>query len=202
MKFKLIWIVIFLAIAYVLWQRQETTAPTLPSETNHYYNNERYGFTTYYPNDIALITDQIIMQQSGYIPLCDPTHTIVCFSITSERYPNTNFSGAGLGIAVFTRTDSYNPCMRSREAEESLGQKTINGIEWNVYFFGGGATGHFNQETIYRTAHNDMCFQMTARVATTNSGVYEPGTVQEFSNTQKLIVESNLNRIVSSFTFK
>ncbi len=172
-----------------------------PKPVTKNYTNAKYGFSVAYPETLLLTEDTQDMQLSGYIPVCDPDHAIVCFPIAKDAYEKTNFGGAA--FAVHSRGDlkKQATCEAPDNGETPDGEANINGVTYKKFSFSDAATSHRLEGENYRVYKNGRCFELSTRVATTVFEVYEPGVISRFSEDDRSSVQSDLDLMLTSFRF-
>ncbi len=172
-----------------------------PKPITKTYTNAKYGFSVEYPETLVLTEDAREMQLSGYIPVCDPDHAIVCFPIAKNAYENTNFGGAA--FAVHSRGDLKKPttCGAPSNGEMPDGEANLNGVTYKKFSFSDAAMSHRLEGENYRVYKNGRCFELSTRVTTTVYEVYEPGTVTRFSEDDRSSVQAALDLMLTSFRF-
>ncbi len=94
---------------------------------------------------------------------------------------------AAISINVSKSVQSRCPTS-SEEPERS---EVINGLNFAVSRFGGGAAGSEIQRTGYRIVHSDLCYEIDISVTWGNLGNYDPGTIRDFdlNHTRDLLKE-------------
>ena len=63
---------------------------------------------------------------------------------------------------------------------------------------GGAAAGNIIDGYVYRSFHNGRCYELDIRIATSNSGNSDPGTVKNFDYEK---VHRTLKTVLESFKF-
>ena len=172
-----------------------------PKPITKVFTSAKYGFSVEYPETLLLTEDTQDMQLSGYIPVCDPDHAIVCFPIAKDTYENTNFGGAA--FAVHRRGDlkKQTTCEAPDNGEMPDGEANINGVTYKKFSFSDAATSHRLEGENYRVYKNSRCFELSTRVATTVFEVYEPGAIVRFTDNDRSSVQAILDAMVTSFRF-
>lgn len=154
------------------------------------YINDEYGFSLKYPKDFVLREPQ-----NYFLPT-----PLVRVDLPEGSYPGTNFSEAGLTVAVGKDASAVTSCLLGVSAGGKLLKETklINGITFYKDITSGGAAGNIYDSTVYRTIHQNTCYKVVLTIHTGNIGNYPEGTVKEVN---KQAVESLLNKMLLTFKF-
>ena len=83
----------------------------------------------------------------------------------------------------------------------SGGTATINGVKSKVFQVDGVGMSHALDGHVYRNFHENKCYELSIRIATTNAGAYDPGTINEFSKEDWNEVYGRLKQALDSFKF-
>jgi hypothetical protein len=165
------------------------------------YTSGTYGFTVRYPLDFGLATTREQVQPQSYIPVCDETMA-ACLYYKGTGYVGTNFEGAAVSINVLSDKKTAAECQKllgeTSEIQTETGTKVMNGITYYGGVGGGAGAGHFMDTVAYRAFVSNRCYELAGRIASTNIGNYEPGTIKEFDPGK---VRSQLEEVVSSVNF-
>jgi len=150
---------------------------------------------------------------SSYIPICfagitttdtDELHpdTMACVAYPHSPYAGTNFSGAAFSVSSVPDAHSENNCLKFDEFtmdKKKAHWTTIGNVKFIAASGGEGGLGHGLGEDIYLTYHNGKCFQLEIRIGETSFANYDPGTIKEFKDGEK--VSRELRRVLQSFRF-
>jgi hypothetical protein len=181
---------------FVLNKKSGTSA-----ELNTYTSPSKYGFSIKYPSDFIFTTSLAQLKPISYIPVCDEG-TVACAYLTGDKYPGTNFDGAGVSInidpALNTQTKCYNFKVSTNPAQNQQPDVAINGVVFKSATGGDAGAGHSEEVKVYRNFRNSWCYEISAHVGSTNIGNYEPGVVKQFD---KNAVWEKLQGVVNSFKF-
>ena len=173
-----------------------------PQFQKNVYKDPVYGFSIRYSEEAKPITDKDKIVLSGYIPVCDPDATLACFVFPSSTFPDSNFSSAGVGVAILKEFKTEETCLARRETERSdEGFRAINEAKFKVYSYGEGAAGHHSNGLNYRGFHDDTCYQLSTRLNTTVFENYEPGTITRFDMGQENKLLEKMDEMIASFSF-
>lgn len=177
-----------------------TTSPSVTATLSpalNTYRNVQYGFELKYPKSFSEG-----FRHDSYIPPCDEGG-IACISYTDTNYANTNFEAAGFAVATDAGRPTVGICSQpsTTTGERPNGQKVINGVTFSKFTESNAATGHYANDTIYRTFHGGKCFVLTQRIGESQIANYPPGTKVEFTANDRARVQTLLDEILSTFTF-
>ena len=79
-----------------------------------------------------------------------------------------------------------------------LPSKVIDGVRFVHTLEEGAAMSHYMETNLYRGFKN-RCYELAIHVTFSNFGVYDPGTIKEFTKRDKERVTQDLERILDSF---
>jgi hypothetical protein len=77
-------------------------------------------------------------------------------------------------------------------------KETVNGMTFTVIETDGVATGNLIDGYVYRTFHRDKCYELDVRIAYSNPGIADPGTIKYFD---LKAVHRRLKRVLDTFKF-
>lgn len=155
-----------------------------------------------YPSGIVPIRDRARMETSGYVPVCDPLHALVCFPLDPPEYADTNFDQAAFAIHLRDDLETEAECLAAQPAEDVLGAVLLGETVFSAFTFGDAAMSHRLDGRNYRAFREGDCYELATRVLTTAYGVYEPGMIREFTVADEAAVRAELERILKSFRFQ
>ncbi|HVY68027.1 MAG TPA: hypothetical protein VHA30_04005 [Patescibacteria group bacterium] len=183
---------------------QSWTASSTPGQTagwNSYASPDKYGFSFQYPADFGFDTDIEHVRGLAYIPVCDE-NMAACAYLARDKYPNTNFDGAGVSVnidpSLNTESKCYNFQVSTSAAQNQVADMDINGVAFKSATGGDAGAGHSEKVQVYRNFHNGLCYEIAQHVGSTNIDNYPQGTVQPFDQEQ---VWQNLMDVVMTFKF-
>ncbi len=183
-------------------QLQPAPAPApVPKPAAKTYENSTYGFSVQYPETILATEDKQDMQLSGYVPVCDPDHAIVCFPFPKETYKNTNFEDAAFAVHVRPDLKKQAACESPDNGETADGEATLNGVSYKKFAFSDAAAGHRLEGENYRVFRSGSCIELSTRVATTVFENYEPGMITRFTEVDRSSMQAALDDMLKSFRF-
>ena len=176
--------------------------PAGPYEGWNTYNSpDKYGFSIKYPGDLGFDTNIEHVRALAYIPVCDEGMA-ACVYISRDKYPGTNFDGAGVSVniqnSLNTEAKCYDFKVSTNAAQNPGGDVSINGVSFKSATGGDAATGHFDKIQVYRNFHDGTCYEISTHIGSTNLGNYPPGTVKQFDENQ---VWQKLQGVVNTFMF-
>ncbi len=126
------------------------------------------------------------------------------FSISAENtliipksfQPKTNFSEAKFSVLKSSNKQDVDSCYLVTNGEVSSGFVEINGISFLKTMLGDAGAGNFYETTSYRTVQNNICFNISYVIHSTNIGVYSPD--QGISEFDKGLIVSILEKVAKS----
>ena len=163
------------------------------------YRNEDYGFEIKYPKDVTLSIGE--EANKGFTENLADGETLVKINLSDSEYKDTNFREAFLSVNVNENEEALSKCFINQlfaSQEGRFVEKEIDGITFYRDTWSEGATGHRYFITIYRTIHQEKCYELLQAVHSVNPGMFLPKVVPEF-NQEK--VSQTLNQILSTFRF-
>jgi hypothetical protein len=175
--------------------------PNPAQSLNTYTSPDKYGFSIQYSNDLGFSTDLSQVQALTYIPVCD-ANMVACVYISKDKYPSTNFDGAGVSInidpSLNTQAKCYNFSVPTNAAQTPGPDTTINGVVFKSATGGDAGAGHFDNVKVYRNFHNSQCYEISEHISSTNIDNYPAGTVTQFNQTD---VSQKLEAVAQTFIF-
>lgn len=181
--------------------QQATSSADQTAGWNFYASPDKYGFSFKYPSDFGFSTDVQQVRTLAYIPVCDDG-AVACAFITRDNYPDTNFDAAGVSVTILKDKLTENACRQidnlSIRDSGAPTTQTINGVNFAFADGGDAAAGHFSDDKIYRAFHDGSCYELHARVGSTDIDNYPPGTVQQFNQDE---IWQQLQAVLGTFEF-
>jgi hypothetical protein len=163
------------------------------------YVDPHHLFTFQYPPDAKVITAQNQLGATGYLPVCDPQTSQVCAFFSSDKFPGSNFDGAGVSVNMLPDVKTAKACQAGLNGAQPVGNRIINGVTFSAFSDGDAAMSHASVGNDYQTFVQGTCYQVTTRVFTTTFDVYPPGTIKEYTAAQDAQMKQVLDSIVASF---
>lgn len=169
----------------------------------------RFAFR--YPNSLVRCerdskqADRCIPTESceAYIPVCSdfsgsPGTTVACVAYLTGGIKGTNFQAAAFSINQVNAT-TMGRCLNIAESNvRTLRKEKVNGVTFTVIETDGVAAGHLMDGEAYRSFHQNKCYELDIRIASSNIGNYDPGTVRGFD---RETVYSSLKSALNTFQF-
>lgn len=166
------------------------------------YTDAQIGFLLYYPEGVTPIEDRGRMAELGYIPVCDPELSIVCFPYGKEDDAGTNFESAAFSVGIRGKITKESECLVPQDGEAAVGAVMINDSVFASFRYGSAATSHRLEGMHYRHFRDGRCFELSTRIASTVFEVWEPGSIEEFTAADRRTVQDVLDRMLTSFRFQ
>jgi len=117
-------------------------------------------------------------------------------------YPGTNFQSAWVTIAYDPDIANLPNCQeleRNQIVEKMTESQVINGVTWYKGITGSAALGTAIKSKVYHTLHNNMCYEVSLHLATTNIGNFDPALgIKPVDESE---VWAKLESIFSTFKF-
>jgi len=158
------------------------------------YTNPQQTVSLHYSDEFAPTT---------YMPAGDfkGTPSLVLQFISPEFYrPSTNLGEAYFLFSTMTDASTVNTCTQPLSQLETIsGQKTINGYAFTQSEAIGVGAGNIYDQVIYRTVHDNICYEAVFYMHSGNIGNYTPGTVVEFD--RNALVQK-FEQVLATFTVK
>jgi hypothetical protein len=140
---------------------------------------------------------------SSYIPVCtddaETGGTAACVAFPINKSQPTQLEAAAFSVSQISSDNTKSRCLSGVSTRDFPAHTTkINGIEFRQGERDGVATGHSLDAYIYRTFHRDTCYELDIRLAVSNSGYSDPGTLKEINLDN---VSRRLQKVLHSFRF-
>jgi hypothetical protein len=150
---------------------------------------------------------------NAYIPFCYSAGkvlgnkelgpaAIACVAYPHELYKETNFGGAAFVVAEYPSPIAKRDCLTfgQNTIDEKKGRwTTIGGVKFKTATGGDAALGHSISRDVYLTFRNRKCYDLEITETETSFANYDPGTIKEFKDSEK--VAGELDRVLHSFHF-
>ncbi|MDP2933413.1 MAG: hypothetical protein Q8N81_04755 [bacterium] len=178
------------------------TTPCNPDSSWKSYQSTRDGFEIRYPKNFVFSADVSKFSYDSYIPVCDLLAK-ACMAVPRDVFKGTNFEGAALSVEAIGEIRRESECAYIDVPDKkSLGSKTVG----DLTFLTGrkaalAAAGHSSQDRVYRVFHNNVCYQLKARVNKVEIGNPSASQAKEFVAADEEKVWQALDQIVSTFKF-
>jgi hypothetical protein len=111
----------------------------------------------------------------------------------------TNFQAAAFSVNQINAITT-DRCLNIAESNvRTLRKEKVNGVTFNEIETGGGvAAGNLMDGEAYRSFHQNKCYELDIRIASSNIGNCDPGTVREFD---REAVYRGLKSVLNTFQF-
>jgi hypothetical protein len=113
----------------------------------------------------------------------------------------TNFQAAAFSVNRIKQAMTASECLRVPEPPPHVGTshtEAINGVKFGITETDGVATGNLIDGYAYRTFHGNRCYELDIRIAFSNPGNADPGSVKNFA---RKAVYRSLKRALDTFRF-
>lgn len=91
---------------------------------------------------------------------------------------NTNLLEAYFLFSTSSDADAAENCFQppawAEQSEQAAGEVMVNGIQFVRSKFGGAATGNVHEREIYRTIHNQVCYEVSFMLHYVDVGMFPP----------------------------
>lgn len=204
-------LIVFLIIAAIImadvyWfsgsDEPEPSSPVIENTPEGFVPVKRLdGISFAYPQRAKLFTKDNREDVRGltYIPVCDPDTMTACVVFDKALYPGTTFTGAAVSLSVLPLDQAS--CFVVTNVAQSDGEQLVDGVRFERYEVGDAATSHYLIGQTYRGWQENRCIELKASVTSTNIGVYEPGTIKEFSQADQDALAAEMNAILDTVRF-
>ena len=168
----------------------------------HRFESTDHTITFQYSAQL-LLCQQDTPACQDYSYLCtvdqDTVAPIACLGYGGDAYKGYNYTGAALAIGILSSAKDEVACF---DLPGTKGEDVkINGVVFKSSQDGDAGMGHFVNDFVYRTFHGGQCYEADLRIATTNFGNYDPGTVKEFKAADEQKVHRKLKLALETLHF-
>ena len=183
----------------------EASIPETPVAENLFEQSVATPEITFtYPKAFGLAVKEDQVMTTSYIPPCNAGFDY-CLYYNGTSYGGTNFDSAGLRIERRLDLSEREVCLTTPpEGFENNAPVTLNSGEYATSLFpeiGDAGAGHYAQGKLYRLSYKDACYEFETRISASQYANYEPGTLVEFTETNRALLQADLEAIVQSITF-
>ena len=139
----------------------------------------------------------------AYIPVCSDfsgsrSKTVACLAYPASSVRGTNFQAAALSVNE-TNATTRGGCLNIAEAHaRTLRNAEVNRVTFTVIETDDAAAGSLMDGVTYRSFHQNKCYELDIRIASSNIANYDPGTVREF---ERDAVYRSLKSALNTFQF-
>lgn len=126
----------------------------------------------------------------------DTIAPVACLAYGGRAYSGYNFTGAALAIGIVSAAKDETACLDlpgTKTADEQ-----INGVVFKSSQDGDSGAGHTVEDFVYRAFHGGRCYAADLRIATSNFGNYDPGTIKQFTPADEQKVYGKLKQALDS----
>ena len=164
---------------------------------NYVSPDKSFGFTI--PPGLTLHQGPGKLEQTSYIPVCDED-AAACVLYPSDRYKGTTFGAAAFTVKL-TDANTAGACETAPDIgdEKKAPNRTIAGVRFVHWVGEGAAMSHVLETHLYRGFTHRKCYELAINVTYTNYGVYDPGTIKEFTKQDEAKVVHDLEQVLDSF---
>ena len=153
------------------------------------YTNEEYGFEFGYPQNF-LITADLGQYFLGQKPIIE-------IRSDSFNYLNNTIDAF---FTVSVKSNAKAECEYIPKGSiNTIQNKEINGVSFTMFFVGGAATGNTYSNTVLHHLKDTMCYEVVTTIHESSDG-NTPEALPKI-NEQKVELESQLDKILSTFRF-
>ncbi len=194
--------VILAVLGIIGCSTQESAGDITPvGESAGWLTYEKHGFALGYPPDITFTEDKQQIRSLSYIPVCDTETLVACFYYARQEYQDTNFEAAGLSVNLIENSSSDTCNVSELIITETPKTREINGVTFDTGIGGVGALGHQATDYVLRTFHRGTCVEVKVTITTSEYANYPPGTVREFTDSDREKVLDLFDRILATLRF-
>jgi hypothetical protein len=143
----------------------------------------------------------------AFTPVCSDGSGTSDATIACVAYPagtikqGIDFSGCGVSVNEIKEANTESKCVSVPEPPPHVGRshtEKVNGVKFSVTEIDGVATGNLIDGYVYRNFHEKKCYELDIRIAYSNTGFSDPGTVRTFDLEE---VRGRLRKVLGSFEF-
>ena len=139
----------------------------------------------------------------AYIPVCSDfsaikDNTIACVAYPASSLKGTNFEAAAFSVSQVNAATA-DGCLNVTEPNvRTLRKENVNGVTFTVIETGDAAAGNLMDGEAYRSFHQNNCYELDIRIASSDIGNYDPRTVRDFDREE---VYRSLKSALNTFRF-
>lgn len=148
----------------------------------------------------------------AYFPVCDDkgsqgSITAVCLAYPRSRFKESpTFEAATFSVAEIMNINTEKECLGGSpdwviDPHGSGKTRSINGVNFKVFQVSDAGMSQSLVAHVYRTIHENKCYELSIRMAMASSGAFDPGTIKEFTKKDSDEVEGCLRESLKSFRF-
>jgi hypothetical protein len=152
---------------------------------------------------LAISDEQVLME--SVVPPCSSGFDYCLYYNATTTYADTNFESAGLRLESRPDLETEEACLN----EPPVGYNDLNPevsrkdtYATSVFTpLRDAATGHSAEGLLYRLAFDATCYEFETRIGVSQFENFEPGTVEEFTASDRSEVEGNLANLLRMVRF-
>lgn len=141
----------------------------------------------------------------AFTPVCSDfsgqsSGTVACIAYPAAGMKGTNFQAAAFSVSQ-RKAATTQECLNVEEPPPHVGRErreTVNGTIFTVIKTDGVETGNLLDGYVYRGFHKNWCYELDIRIATSNPGYADPGTMKGFDLE---MVHRRLKQVLDTFKF-
>jgi hypothetical protein len=147
----------------------------------------------------------------AYFPVCDEADqgsaTLVCFAYPREKFKDSpTFEAATFSVAEIKQATTEKDCLSGSpdwvvQPQRSVGTEVVSGVKFKVFEVSEAGMSQGLDGHVYRSFHENKCYQLSIRMAMASSGAFDPGTINEFTKEDWNEVHGRLKQSLDSFRF-
>jgi hypothetical protein len=143
----------------------------------------------------------------AFTPVCSDDSGTSDATIACVAYPagtikqDTTFQAAAFSVSEIKEANTESRCLSVPEPPSHVGRshtEKVNGVKFSVTEIYGVSTGNLIDGYVYRNFHEKRCYELDIRIAFSNIGFSDPGTVRNFDSEE---VRRRLRKVLDSFKF-
>jgi len=167
------------------------------------YTNLQYGFEFRFPPELSTVPKE--ETPPGFIPVC-PNGNVICLAYSENPYPKSEFEAAGFTVQTIPGIPDEVSCATYSADNQDVTTidktKLINGTKFYYGKNSSAATGHQIESLVYRTFHDQTCFELQENLSTSSC---EEGSLNscpnKFTNDDKSKIFATFENIITTFKF-
>jgi len=193
-----------LSAQQVIPQQTSMSTFTSPDGTFRFDYSRALVACRWHPNQ----TDRWLPSDScnAYTPVCanfscDSAETVACIAYPASEMKGTNFQAAAFTVNELRKAATEAECPNVQEPPPQVGKAQIqmlNGAAFTVVETDGAATGNLIDGYVYRTFHQNKCYELDIRIAYSNPANAEPRMMKSFD---AAAVRDRLKQVLKTFRF-
>jgi hypothetical protein len=147
----------------------------------------------------------------AYFPVCDEadqgSNTLACIAYPREPFKDSpTFEAATFSVAEIKQATDETQCLSGSPdwvVYPPKGGETelVNGVKFKVFEVSDAGMSQGLDGRVYRSFHENKCYQLSIRMAMASSGAFDPGTINEFTKEDWNEVHGRLKQAQDSFKF-